>query len=270
MTEKIVPQTEPFCKVQNNPKVNTLIRVYSGHKDHYYNQCARILALGNDKCVEFLEKAGFTQIIPGTHFALLYDMAEFFGVHIESLYSRLTQHGFGKNHDPRESLVMDIGSFFHRSGLIKYGHVVVRDHSGEYPQQEVFDFHFNDSDYHFVTKYVYSGRMFTVRAYLSMLPFVCKYYSRHNTDGRYKHLYASLMKFVAECEDKEKARKATEKAVVAPVVEKSVPTKQPSEQVSAGNMTSVAEDLLYQMVKRAVAEIMSGATIAIAAPTANT
>lgn len=164
VTEFIVPQLEPFCKVQNNPKVNATIRQYSQTPDPYHRQCARILAIGNDAAVEFLQKLGFTQVIPGTHFAPLYDVADFFGIRSDSLYAYLTRHGFGANHDPRESITEDLASFFRRSGLIRHGKFVKGCFCGDKPIEGVFDFRFTGTEEHYVTKYRYSGRLFTARA----------------------------------------------------------------------------------------------------------
>lgn len=124
MAKQIIPQTESFCKVQNNPHVAALARVYAKSPNEPLRDCSRILTLSNDNAVEILKSLGFTQVVPGTHFAPMYDLAKFFGVKEDSLYSYLQRYGLNHTDNPREAFSCDLRVFFHRAGLLKHGKVV--------------------------------------------------------------------------------------------------------------------------------------------------
>ena len=249
MAKRIVSQTESFCKVQNNPHVAALARVYAKSPNEPLRECSRILSLSNDNAVEILKSLGFTQVVPGTHFAPMYDLAKFFGVKEDSLYSYLQRYGLNHTDNPREAFSCDLRVFFHRAGLLKHGKIVQGEGLGP---GGMFDFHFQKLDCHYVTEYRWSTRFYSARVAIAMLPLLANWNKKRNPTHKCVSLHEKVMAFVVEHE-KQKEAEAIEKAATRA-------------QVSEPAMgATISKDELIGMIKQAVREVLADTKVEVPA-----
>ena len=250
MAELIVPQLEPFCKVQNNPHVAAIARVYAKSPSESLRECSRVLSIDNDKAVEILRSMGFSQIVPGTHFAPMYDLAAFFGVKEDSLYSYLQRHGLNHTDNPREAFSYDLRVFFRKAGLLKYGKFVQGEGLGP---GGMFDFQFDKLDCHYVTEYRWSTRFYSARVAIAMLPLLANWHKKRNPTHKCVMLYDKLMLAVAEFE-RDKEEKTIEKA---------------ARRANVGSVsqsgTTISKDELLVMIKQAVREVLADTKVEVPA-----
>lgn len=257
MANEIVPQTAAFCKVENNPRVNNLIQQYSISDLDYKQEVARVLSIGNDSAVDFLKSVGFDGIIPGTHFALLQDMADFLGVSKDRLASSLNSHGFNSVTDRKEAITRNIADFFRTSGLLNCGKIVANDSFAG-----VFDYCMAGTGEHYVTKNTSSRRLFTARAYLSTLPPLRRKIKWDEDNSKLCNIYEELLEYVRQCEwGVCMQRIAPAYEPVEPVV--SQPAPQPVQLAQA--TVSVTKDELLNLIKQAVKEAMADKQVEIPA-----
>lgn len=221
--------------------------------------------MSNDEAVEILRGAGFSQIVPGTHFAPAKDIAKFFGISEISLYSYLDRHRLNRADNPQEALSAELKSFFRRAGLLNIGKAtLIKNSNGT---SGVFDCHFEKTDSHYVTVWNTSTRFYSARIVLAMIPFMATHHKRYNAEHPTVKLYDKLVWVLAEKRDAEKrvAEEAAQEAAKQAALEAGEGAKK-----ADVHPVVMSEEVLYQLIKKAVSEVMSGATIAIAAPAANT
>lgn len=253
MADKIVPHTSAFCKVKFNPRVTNLIQEYSSSNLTYRQEIARILSIGNDAAVDFLKSAGFDGIIPGTHFALLQDVADFLGVPKDRLASNLNNHGFNSVTDPKEAITRNIGEFFRYAGLLNCGKIVTNDSF-----TGVFDYCMSGTGEHYVTKNASSRRMFTARAFLSTLPSLRRKIKWSDDNSKLYNLYDELLKYVGQCEQGICMRQ-----IATTLPTPSQPVQQPARLAQAA--VSVTKDELLGLIKQAVREALSDTKVEVPA-----
>lgn len=249
MANSILPQSITFGKVENNSHINSIAKHRAKSTSPVYRRMAEILSLSNEEAIEFLMENGFSQIIPGTHFAPIKDYALFFCVKPECLQSYLYRNALDVPTNAKEAMSTSLESFFRRAGLYSIGKVIS---SGYDPG--VFDFYFEQTCSHYVTEWSHSTKFYSARVALSVIPLIANWRSSNNPAHPIINLNRRLADFIeAKRVAAEEAIKAAEKKAEAA---KSVP------EITGGS----AEDLLYQLVKRAVAEILSGAKVEVSAP----
>lgn len=234
MAKIIVPQTPKFCKVQNNRKLSMLSKKLLKHDKEHCRQAGEALRMSNDDAAEFLRSVGFSQIIPGTHFAPGHDVAQFFDIKESCLYNFILRYGMNNRDNPMEAISSELVSFFRAAGLFEVGEVVSD------LKTKVFDFHFKNTDTHYVTTYGSSTRMYSARVIVAMIPILARHYSKIDKDCKCASLYAALVEHMGD------------KKPVAEPVKTATPT--------------LNEELLYELVKKAVGEVLSGAKVEMTAP----
>ena len=259
MSEPIVAQIPTKRKVKVNPHVDAIAQIFSGDKKLYLQRSGEVLSMSNEEAVEFLRSVGFSQIVPGTHFAPARDFAEFFGVESVTLFGFINKHKLGVKGKHAEAFMSHMEQFFINAGLNESGEVV-RDAASS----GIFDFHFTKSGIHYVTRgSAHKICMISARVALAAVPFIadCRY-ERSYDKTKAKALNDELVKFLCKRREQEKAIAEAEAAARA--------AAEADAKKAAELKASIAEDTLYELIKRAVVEVMSGAKIAIAAPSTNT
>lgn len=240
MAEFILPQTESFCKVQNNPKLKSVSDLYKSNADKYFQMSGKILAMDNDSAVEFLKANGFFQIVPGTHFAPCCDFAEFFGVNPDSLYNYLYRHNLSGGGSQKESIYGSFAAFVRKAGLLKVGQFVDPLHA---PDRGYHDFRFNNTGVHYITKYSSSTRMYSARLALSMVPFIYRWNIKFDKGHKIVSVYNALVKLIEEDE-------------VAEAISPAIP---------ANSSTVISKDELMAMIKQAVREVLADTKVEVPA-----
>lgn len=204
--------------------------------------------MSNEDAIEFLRSAGFAQIIPGTHFAPERDYANFFGVEWSVLHGYLYRYGLNGTDNPAEAFSVGLKFFFKMAGLLDNGQII-----SDASKNGLFDFHFKNTDAHYVTRYSWSVRMISARCAVAMIPFMARYNGAGH-HGKIKSLNEDLIKFLREKREMAKA-----------IAEAEAEAERAAEVKAA-----IAEDALYELIKKAVCEVMSGAKLSLATPSANT
>lgn len=256
MAKNIVTQIPKKCKVESNPNLEAVadsLRVKSGL---HYRRAGEALSLTNEEAIEFLRSVGFSQIVPGTHFAPLRDYAKFMDVQWQCLYMRIQRSKLGHSDNPCESFSASPKRFFKAAGLLNKGEILPKSNKAA-----PFDFRFNKNDSHYVMDDSASVRFVSARVAVAMIPIIA------NDGGKFykekcRALNDELIKFL---------RQKAEQAQVIAEAEAAAKTAAEAEaQKEAELKAALAEETLYQLIKRAVVEVMSGAHISLAAPTTNT
>ena len=249
MSEPIVSHNERLCKVEVNPKVDIRAKYFSASKEAHHRWAGEALSLTNEDAIEFLRSVGFSQIIPGTHFAPERDYAFFFGVEWMCLHNYVHRYGLNHKNNPIEAYSTRLDSFFRKAGLFEIGEL-----SAQSIKDGVFDFHFKNTDTHYVTRDSRSVRLLSARVAVAMIPIIANWHSRTPKGARISSLNKDLISYLQKKHEQEQAIAAAE-----------------AEAKKAAELKArIAEDTLYELIKRAVVEVMSGAKIAIAAPNTNT
>lgn len=267
MAKRIVAQMSAFGKVEFNPKVNSISEAYKMHSNPLYQQAGYALSMSNDDAAKFLRENGFAQIIPGTHFAPAKDTAKFLGVPDTSLYSYLDRHHLNHSTNPMEAFSAELKSFFRRAGLMKSGEVSII--KSVNCCAGTFDFHFTKTDTHYVTEWNTSTRFYSARIILAMVPFMAHHFKRYNSEHPTVTLYNKLVWILARMRDEEK-KVAEQKAAEEAAAKQAEIQKAEEEKRSAELKAGIAEETLYALIKKAVSEVMSGATISLASADVNT
>lgn len=249
MAKRIVSHTGRLCKVQNNPKIEAVSALFKESDKLYYQQAGEALSMSNDEAIEFLRSVGFSQIIPGTHFAPEGDYARFFDVEKMSFHNYVHRYGLNRSENPLEAFSCDLKYFFKHAGLFDVGEVV-----SPAKNSSIFDFQFKGTGAHYVTRNSWSTRLLSARVATGMIPILANWFGRYHSDCKIAALHRELTSFMA--------KKREEEARIAAKVEEA----KKAEELKS----SMTEDMLYRLIKKAVSEVMSGATIAIAAPVTNT
>lgn len=261
MAKRILAQTFPFGKVENDTYAFSLANKYKEHKNPTYQECSYALRMSNDDAVELLRKAGFAQIIPGTHFAPAKDYAKFLDVPELSLYSYIDRYKLNHTCNPAEAISVELKTFFRRVGLLEHGELSLVK-SG---CRGIFDFHFTKTDTHYVTGWNYSTRLYSARIVLAVIPFMARHHKRYDADHPSVKLYESLSVILEKMREEERqlaerleAEEAARNAAATGVqaVEAQPEVLQPT----------ISEEFLYGLVKKAVAEVLSGAKVEMTAP----
>ena len=259
MAKRIVTQNPHKSKVKINPHVDAVSQSLSRDKKLYLKRSGEVLAMSNKEAIEFLRSVGFSQIVPGTHFAPARDFAEFFGVESVTLFGFINKHKIGVKGGHDEAFMTHLEQFFTDAGLNESGEVI-----RSAAESGVFDFHFTKSGIHYVTRNsAHKICMVSARVALSAIPFIadCRY-ERSYDKTKAKALNDELIKFLRQRREQEQAIAEAEAAARVAAEAKA--------QKEAELKASMAEETLYKLIKRAVVEVMSGAHISLAAPTVNT
>lgn len=256
MAKRIVAQIPKKCKVKVNPYVDSVAETLKAKSELHYRRAGEALSLTNEDAIEFLRSVGFSQIVPGTHFAPLRDYAKFLDVQWGTLNGYLNYYKLSNNDNPVEAFSASPKRFFKIAGLLSKGEILPKPHKAA-----PFDFHFTKTDSHYVTQDSYSVRFVSARVIVAMIPIMgCKGGSFYKEKCR--ALNDELIKFL---------RQKAEQAQVIAEAEAAAKTAAEAEaQKEAELKAALAEETLYQLIKRAVVEVMSGAHISLAAPTTNT
>ena len=263
MAKRIVAQMSAFGKVEFNPKVNSISKAYKMHSNPLYQQAGYALSMSNDDAAEFLRENGFAQIIPGTHFAPAKDAAKFLGVPDTSMYYYLDRHHLNRVDNPMEAFSSELEWFFRRAGLNEVGKAsTIKNKCGV---SGTFDFHFDKTDTHYVTEWNTSTRFYSARIILAMVPFMAKHYKRYNSEHPSVTLYNKLVWVLARMRDEEK-KAAEQKAAEEAAAKQAEIQKAEAEKKATELKADIAEDTLYELIKKAVSEVMSGAKISLASP----
>lgn len=234
MAKPILAQPPKFCKVQNNRKLNMLSKKLLKSDCEHCRQAGQILRMSNDDAAEFLRSVGFSQVIPGTHFAPGHDVARFLDIKENCLYNFILRYGMNNRDNPMEAISFELGSFFRAAGLLEVGEVVSD------LKTKVFDFHFKNTDSHYVTEYGSSTRMYSARVIAAIIPILARHYSKIDKDCKCASIHAALVEYM---ESKKFVAKPAKTATPA-----------------------LNEELLYELVKKAVGEVLSGAKVEMTAP----
>lgn len=256
MAKRIVAQIPKKCKVKVNPYVDSMAESLKAKPELHYRRAGEVLSMTNEDAIEFLRSVGFSQIIPGTHFAPLRDYARFLDVQGHILSCRIDYYKLGNQNNPQECFSTTLKRFFKVAGLLSKGEILPKSHKAA-----PFDFCFKKTDSHYVTEDSYSVRFVSARVVVAMIPIMAS-----KNGSQYKEkchaLNEELVKFL-------RYKNWQEQEVASAVAEA-------EKNVEAGNLkaenlgATLAEETLYQLIKRAVVEVMSGAHISLAAPTTNT
>ena len=149
MAKRIVAQMSAFGKVEFNPKVNSISEAYKMHSNPLYQQAGYALSMSNDDAAEFLRENGFAQIVPGTHFAPVKDVAKFLGISVTSVHSYFNRHKLSRPYNSTEAICCELKDFFGHAGLQKCGEATIIKNEGGH--DGTFDFHFTKTDTHYVS-----------------------------------------------------------------------------------------------------------------------
>ena len=245
MAKRILAQTTPFGKVEINSYVNSVSERFKNHESPLYQQAGYALAMSNDEAVNFLRDNGFSQVIPGTHFATVGDYAEFLGIPASVVQGYIYRHDLDRERNPTEAISAGVQAFFQRAGLMKIGKPEILK---ENRYRGIFDFHFEKSDTHYVTEWTRSTKLYTARVVLAMLPFISANQKGLSPDHKSVTLYDKLLHILEEKRGEEQAR-AEAQEVIEPVAQ-----------------SAVSEEVLYNLIKKAVGEVLSGAKVEMTAP----
>ena len=256
MAKRIVAQKPEKCKVNVNPKLEATAESLKASPESRYRRAGEALTLTNEEAVEFLRSVGFSQIVPGTHFAPERDFAKFFDVQWNTLHGYIYRYKLGYEHNPDESFSTTPKHFFKVAGLLDKGEIVPKKH-----KWDPFDFYFKNTDSHYVTQDSSSVRFVSARVAVALLPIMANYNGTLSKE-KCRMLDNELSKFMHRKHEHEKA--VIEAAAAARIAAEKEAKR------AAELKASIAEDTLYELIKRAVVEVMSGAKIAIAAPSTNT
>lgn len=256
MAKRIVAQIPKKCKVKVNPYVDSMAETLKAKSELHYRRAGEVLSLTNEDAIEFLRSVGFSQIIPGTHFAPLRDYAKFLDVQWHSLSCRIDYYKLGNQNNSQECFSTTLKRFFKVAGLMSKGEILPKSHKAA-----PFDFRFTKTDSHYVTEDSYSVRFVSARVVVAMIPIMASKNGSHYKE-KCRALNDELIKFLRKKHEEAKAYAAESAATYAAEAEEAKST--------ADLKATLAEETLYQLIKRAVVEVMSGAHISLAAPTTNT
>lgn len=245
MAKRILAQTSPFGKVEINPYVNSVANRFKKHVNPIYQQSGYALTMTNDEAVGFLRENGFAQIVPGTHFATVGDYAEFLGIPVTAMQSYIYRRGLDCGKNPSEAVSAEINAFFSRVGLMKFGKPEILKESR---CRGLYDFHFEKTNTHYVTEWARSTKLYTARIVLAMLPFISANQKGLNPDHKSVALYEKLLP-ILEAKRAEEQAKAEAQEVAAPVAQ-----------------AAISEEVLYNLIKKAVCEVLSGAKVEVSSP----
>ena len=256
MAKRIVAQIPKKCKVKVNPYVDSMAESLKAKPELHYRRAGEVLSMTNEDAIEFLRSVGFSQIIPGTHFAPLRDYARFLDVRWHSLSCRIDYYKLGNQNNSQECFSTTLKRFFKVAGLMSKGEILPKSHKAA-----PFDFRFTKTDSHYVTEDSYSVRFVSARVVVAMIPIMASKNGSHYKE-KCRVLNDELIKFLRQKHEEAKAYAAESAAIYAAEAEGAKST--------ADLKATLAEETLYQLIKRAVVEVMSGAHISLAAPTTNT
>lgn len=242
MAKPILAQTTPFGKVEINTYVNSVSERFKNHENPLYQQAGYTLTMSNDEAVNFLRDNGFAQIIPGTHFATVGDYAEFLGIPSSVVQGYIYRHGLDRERNSAEAISAGIQAFFQRAGLTKIGKPEILK---ENRYRGIFDFHFEKSNTHYVTEWTRSTKLYTARVVLAMLPFISANQKGLSPDHKSVTLYDKLLPVLEEKRREEQAKTDAQNVVT---------------------QSAVSEEVLYNLIKKAVGEVLSGAKVEMTAP----
>lgn len=258
MAKRIVAQIPKKCKVKVNPYVDSVAESFKAKPELHYRRAGNALSMTNEDAIEFLRSVGFSQIIPGTHFAPLRDYARFLDVQWHSLFCRIDYYKLGNQNNPQECFSTTLKRFFKVAGLLGKGEILDKSHKAA-----PFDFRFTKTDSHYVTEDSYSVRFVSARVIVAMIPILASKSGSHYKE-KCRALNDELIKFLRQKHVEAEANAEETLATAMAVAEV-------EEAQSAADLKAIlAEETLYQLIKRAVVDVMSGAHISLAAPTTNT
>lgn len=263
MSEPIVAQIPTKCKVEKNPYLEEVATIRGRSRRLCERRTAEVLRLSNDEAIEFLRSVGYSQVIPGTHFTPRRDVAEFFGVGSVNFAQFLSSRNLSSRRNTRESINVHLQQFFEECGLMKHGEIVNTSGSSE-----LFDFCFAKTGMHYVTKNSYNKiNLISARVAVSAIPFFADNLRTPTYDkSKARALNDQLVLFLRQKREREKAAEEARMAVLMEAEEEAAANAKKAAELKA----SIAEDTLYELIKRAVTEVMSGAKFSIAAPNTNT
>lgn len=256
MAKSIVAHIPKKCKVKSNPKLEATAESFKVSPDLRFRRAGEALSMTNEDAIEFLRSVGFSQVVPGTHFAPLDDFAKFFEVDKDSFYNFIYRYNLGVKDNPLESISCNMKYFFKTAGLLDKGEIV-----SESANDGLFDFHFAKTDSHYVTRDRRSIRMISARVAVAMLPLMATLNGKYRKD-KVRTLNEELIKVLRQ--RNEQAQAVAEAEAAAKIAAEAEARKE------ADLKAALAEETLYRLIKRAVIEVMSGAHISLAAPTTNT
>ena len=256
MAKRIVAHIPKKCKVKVNPYVDSVAESLKEKPELHYRRAGEVLSLTNEDAIEFLRSVGFSQIIPGTHFAPLRDYARFLDVQSHILSCRIDYYKLGNQNNSQECFSTTLKRFFKVAGLLSKGEILPKSHKAA-----PFDFRFTKTDSHYVTEDSYSVRFVSARVIVALIPIMASKNGSHYKE-KCRALNDELIKFLRQ--KNEQVQAIAEAEVAAKT------TAEAEAQKAADLKATLAEETLYQLIKRAVVEVMSGAHISLAAPTTNT
>lgn len=256
MAKRIVAHIPKKCKVKVNPYVDSMAESLKAKPELHYRRAGEALSMTNEDAIEFLRSVGFSQVVPGTHFAPLDDFAKFFEVDKGSFYNFIYRYNLGIKDNSLESISCNMKYFFKTAGLLDKGEIV-----SESANNGLFDFHFTKTDSHYVTRDRRSVRMISARVAVAMLPLMAVLNGKYRKD-KVRVLNEELIKVLRQKNEQTQAIAGAKAAANA--------TAEAEAQKDTDLKATLAEETLYHLIKRAVVEVMSGAHISLAAPTTNT
>lgn len=254
MTRSIVAHLPEKCKVYVNPKLNTVAESFKARPELHFRRAGEALSLSNEDAIEFLRSIGYSQVIPGTHFTPMRDYAKFLNVQWDSLNGYIQRNKLGFKDNPTEAFSTTIRHFFKVAGLLDKGEIAPKAH-----RYEPFDFCFTKTGVHYVTQEAVSIRFISARIAVAMIAIMAN--NPTYKWGVVSSMNDELIKFLRVKRDQ---AKAVADAAAAARAEAEAEAKE-----AAKLKAAIAEETLYELIKRAVCEVMSGAKIELA-PTTNT
>lgn len=256
MAKRIVSHKPTKCKVNVNPKLEATAESLKTSPELRYRRAGEALSLTNEEAIEFLRSVGFAQIVPGTHFAPERDYAKFFDLQWHIFHGYVYRYKLGSEHNPDESFSTTPKNLFRIAGLLDKGEIVPKTH-----KSDPFDFYFKNTDSHYVTQDSSSVRFVSARTAVALIPIMAHYNGMFSKE-RCRVLDNELSKFMHRKHEREMA--IIEAEAAARVAAEAEAKKE------AEVKAVLAEETLYQLIKRAVTEVMSGAKFSLAAPAENT
>ena len=240
MAKPIVSQRDKFCKPEDTTKLHSIIERSENYGMQHYCLFAAILKKSNKDATDFLKSMGCTGFIPHTYHIPLEKAAEFYGVSCEYLRGLLVRVGVNTTSVGNEYISADPAHYFRRAEMKNYGRFapVSGPHS-----QTTYDFILNDSEEHYVLRTRRKMTQFiSARIILGLAPLIAVRNGARERD----HMSARVRD-----------------AVIARGFHLDKPVQK--EETNVSLPIDSAEELLYRLIKRAVAEVLAGAKVEVPA-----
>lgn len=111
MAVKSIAQTRPECKRANDANLPRIIHALEGKICKHHNLSARVLKQSNEDAKKLLSMVFFERIIPGTDYAEVHNVAEFYGIEKDRMTCLLRAVGINTQVAPLECVFAKTSKF---------------------------------------------------------------------------------------------------------------------------------------------------------------